>query len=64
MHNVASVVYQGDGTYDVHGFEGDDMGVVRDADAYHVVGWIAIFYRYGEHGGDVGGSRGRVLRPV
>jgi len=64
MHNVASVVYQGDGTYDVHGFEGDDMGVVRDADAYHVVGWIAIFYRYGENGGDVDGSRGRVLRPV
>jgi len=64
MHNVASVVYQGDGTYDVHGFEGDDMGVVRDADAYHVVGWIAILYRYGENGGNVDGSRGRVLRGV
>jgi hypothetical protein len=64
MHNVASVVYQDDGTYDVHGFEGDDLGVVRDADAYHVVVWIAIFYRYGEGSEDVGVSRGRVMRGV
>lgn len=64
MHNVASVVYRGDHTYDVRGFGGDDMGVVRDADAYHVVGWIAIFYRSGGNSGDFDGFRGRVRRGV
>jgi hypothetical protein len=48
IENVASVVYRGNRTYDVRNGARRDMAFVRDADAYHTIGWHVIFYRFGE----------------
>jgi hypothetical protein len=47
MEAVTSVMFQGDRAYTVKNSR-ELMGYVRDADAYHMVGLYAIFYRFEE----------------